>query len=130
MFQVNPVLDILTYVQEAKQEQKLVYTIPWIVEYLAVMDAVTLRIPYYFNVLQELVRIYCNLSVSDKYTAVLIKLCLGWLFELPNFPDGLFFSSISNLPASEGTTVNKMNIKLFHIYVITLILTRFINFFQ
>lgn len=76
-------------------EGKLTLTIPWIVKYLAMMDIVSLRLPYYKQILEILYYIYCgvnqaNFSAPDclisQQAAILLKSSLCWLFELPNFP--------------------------------------------
>lgn len=65
------------------------------VKYLAMMDTVSLRLPYYKQILELLYYIYhainqTNLSASDssisQQAAVLLKSSLCWLFELPNYP--------------------------------------------
>lgn len=70
-------------------------SIPWIVKYLAMMDIVSLRLPYYKPVLELLYYIYRSVSTYDftssdslmsQQTALLLKSTLNWFFELPNFP--------------------------------------------
>ena len=85
----------------AVRQGKLSLTIPWIVEYLAMMDHASLRLPYYKTVLEMLYCIYRasnyhGITNSDEFmslkTAVLLKLVIGWLFELPIFPTELYYS--------------------------------------
>lgn len=62
-------------------------------------DHVTLRLPYYTKVCEKLFYIYQNVPHMQMLTLegrILIKLCLGWLFELPNFPEGLYFNYCAN----------------------------------
>nr|XP_012154190.1 PREDICTED: codanin-1 isoform X2 [Megachile rotundata] len=78
---------------------KLSLTVPWIAKYLAMLDAVSLRLPYYKQILELLYYIYKAVNQSDflapdspisQQTAILLKSTLGWLFELSNFPKDLY----------------------------------------
>lgn len=95
IIQVLPSLNLQACLQNAIVEGKLSLTIPWMVKYLAMMDTVSLRLPYYKQILELLYYIYhainqTNLSASDssisQQAAVLLKSSLCWLFELPNYP--------------------------------------------
>lgn len=79
-------------------EGKLSLTIPWIVKYLAMMDVVSLRLPYYKQILELLYYVHSAISHTDlsaadcpisQQAAVLLKSSLCWLFELSNFPKDL-----------------------------------------
>lgn len=74
-------------------------TVPWIAKYLAMLDAVSLRLPYYKQILELLYYIYKAVNQSEflapdnsisQQTAILLKSILGWLFELPNFPKDFY----------------------------------------
>ncbi|KAL6431550.1 hypothetical protein ACFW04_007253 [Cataglyphis niger] len=92
---VQPSLNLQACLQNAIIEGKLSLTIPWMVKYLAMMDTVSLRLPYYKQILELLYYIYhvinqINLSTPDssisQQAAMLLKSSLCWLFELPNYP--------------------------------------------
>ncbi|XP_012235265.2 codanin-1 [Linepithema humile] len=92
---VLPSLNLQMCLHNAILEGKLILTIPWIVKYLAMMDIVSLRLPYYKQILEILYYIYrgvnqVNFSAPDclisQQAAMLLKSSLCWLFELPNFP--------------------------------------------
>ncbi|CAG9858165.1 unnamed protein product [Phyllotreta striolata] len=89
----NPPLDVKKILSECNS---IVLTIPWLVNYLSMLDYVTLRLPYYLSVYKMLYRIYHSYgewSTTVDYDAALVRFCLGWLFELPHFPNtdyGLF----------------------------------------
>ncbi|XP_014210069.1 codanin-1 [Copidosoma floridanum] len=90
-----PRIDLQYCLQSALVLGKLSLTVPWLVEYLAMMDHASLRLPYYKKVLEML---YCIYRASNylaatneeelmsQKTAILLKLSIGWLFELPVFP--------------------------------------------
>ncbi|XP_012525392.1 codanin-1-like isoform X2 [Monomorium pharaonis] len=92
---VLPSLNLQACLQNAIIEGKLSLTIPWVVKYLAMMDIVSLRLPYYKQILELLYYIYHAINQTDLFapdclisqqSAVLLKSSLCWLFELPNFP--------------------------------------------
>lgn len=95
VIQVLPPLNLQVCLQNAIVEGNLSLTIPWVVKYLAMMDAVSLRLPYYKQILELLFCIHSainriDFSTSDylisQQAVVLLKSSLCWLFELPNFP--------------------------------------------
>lgn len=64
------------------------------------LDYVALRLPYYMSVHSILFDLYQNYETSGmhpEYNAAVVKFCLGWLFELPHFPDGEYFNYCSKL---------------------------------
>lgn len=69
------------------------------------LDHVTLRLPYYTKICEMLFRIYQNCSKTFQRNPegqMLVKLCLGWLFELSHFPEGSYFNYCSvNLRQSQ-----------------------------
>lgn len=99
--QCLPRIDLQYCLQTAVIQGKLSLTVPWIVEYLAMMDHASLRLPYYKKVLEMLYCIYRasnyhTITNSDELmsqkTAVLVKLSIGWLFELTTFPIDMYYS--------------------------------------
>lgn len=62
------------------------------------LDYVTLRLPYYISVYKILFSLHknCDRVLGSKpngnYNASLVNFCLGWLFELPHFPDSEYFN--------------------------------------
>ena len=100
-FQCLPHIDLQYCLQSAVLQGKLSLTVPWVVEYLAMMDHASLRLPYYKRILEML---YCIYRASNHHsimnseelmgqkTGILVKLVIGWLFELPAFPKELYYS--------------------------------------
>ncbi|TGZ37582.1 Codanin-1, partial [Temnothorax longispinosus] len=98
---VLPSLNLQACIQSAIVEGKLSLTIPWLVKYLAMMDIVSLRLPYYKQILELLYYIYHAINQTDltapdclisQQSAVLLKSSLCWLFELPNFPRDFYIA--------------------------------------
>lgn len=83
-----PPLDVKSVLLKSLVEKKVVITVPWIVQYLSMLDYVTLRLDYYrdlFCVLFELYIICNDLNISST-TKFILRTCLGWLFDHPNVP--------------------------------------------
>lgn len=88
----------------------IVLTIPWVTKYLSMLDYVTLRLPFFSDVFNMLFDIHrrCSINGDLAYfgnieSCLLVKLSLGWLFELPHFPDGLYFGYCSSTEAFKKT---------------------------
>ncbi|XP_076278594.1 codanin-1-like [Lasioglossum baleicum] len=98
---VLPTINLHLCLHNAIVLGKLSLTVPWIAKYLAMLDSVSLRLPYYKHVLELMYYTYRAVNNSDlkdldsaisKQTAILLKSTLSWLFDLPNFPKE-FYSS-------------------------------------
>ncbi|NXJ15405.1 CDAN1 protein, partial [Odontophorus gujanensis] len=97
--QTLPVLDILKLLRRSVQNQRSVLTIPWIVEFLSLVDHIAPFLDYYRKVFCLLLQIYRLMVLSeDKEMSFLNKLLilavLGWLFQVvPSVPEELFFAT-------------------------------------
>lgn len=96
-----PAINLHLCLHNAIASGKLSLTVPWIAKYLAMMDTVSLRLPYYKQTLELLYYIYkvvnhFDFSASDSFisqqTAILLKSTLCWLFELPNVPKDFYLT--------------------------------------
>lgn len=78
-----PTFDIKSIILKAITEKKQIVIIPWVVQYLSMLDYVTLRLNYYKDVFCILFKLYVENSILEtnflKY--FIVKFCLGWLFE-------------------------------------------------
>ncbi|XP_041315878.1 codanin-1 isoform X2 [Pyrgilauda ruficollis] len=103
--QTLPVLDILKLLRQSIRDQRSILTIPWIVEYLSLVDHIAPFLDYYRKVFGLLLQVYRLMVLSeDKEMSFLNKLLilavLGWLFQLlgflfqvPSVPEELFFTA-------------------------------------
>ncbi|NXS28841.1 CDAN1 protein, partial [Pomatostomus ruficeps] len=96
--QTLPVLDILKLLRQSIQDQRSILTIPWIVEYLSLVDHIAPFLDYYKKVFGILLQVYRLMILSeDKEMSFLNKLLilavLGWLFQVPSVPEELFFTT-------------------------------------
>ncbi|NWH26837.1 CDAN1 protein, partial [Grus americana] len=96
--QTLPVLDILKLLRQSIRDQHSILTIPWIVEYLSLVDHIAPFLDYYRKVFCLLLQVYRLMVLSeDKKMSFLNKLLilaiLGWLFQVPSVPEELFFTT-------------------------------------
>lgn len=89
-----PEFDIKRILTKAIADQKLIVTIPWLVQYLAMLDYITLRLNYFIDLLAMLYELYImtidyNGSPLQMRptSSFIVRACLGWLFDQPNMPD-------------------------------------------
>ncbi|XP_013918670.1 PREDICTED: codanin-1 [Thamnophis sirtalis] len=93
----HPVLDIFKLLRQSIQKRCLVLTVPWVVEFLSLMDYIAPFLNYYEKIFALLLQLYRYLLLSeDKKMCFLNKLLilavLGWLFQVPTVPENLFFA--------------------------------------
>uniref|UniRef100_A0A672TVQ9 Codanin-1 C-terminal domain-containing protein n=1 Tax=Strigops habroptila TaxID=2489341 RepID=A0A672TVQ9_STRHB len=96
--QTLPVLDVLKLLRQSIQDHRSILTIPWIVEYLSLVDHIAPFLDYYR-------KIFCLLLLmvlsEDKEMSFLNKLLilavLGWLFQVELFP-AVSFSHQDSVP--------------------------------
>ncbi|XP_050315737.1 codanin-1 [Anthonomus grandis grandis] len=89
-----PQLDVKHLLQQSISANSVIFIIPWLINYLAMLDYVSLRLPYFLslhNILFDLYRNYEKMNTSFG-NAIAVRFCLGWLFELPHFPDAEYFN--------------------------------------
>ncbi|XP_023930971.1 codanin-1-like [Lingula anatina] len=99
--QVPCPLDVYQEIQLACVEGRLVLTVPWVVEFLSMMDSLAPRLQYYSSVCKLLMQIHRCFAASflERYSlnSFLTVVVLGWLFQLPQFPEELFFTDLDSL---------------------------------
>ncbi|NXV93039.1 CDAN1 protein, partial [Calonectris borealis] len=96
--QTLPVLDVFKLLRQSIRDQRSILTIPWIVEYLSLVDHIAPFLDYYRKVFCLLLQVYRLMVLSeDKEISFLNKLLilavLGWLFQVPSVPEELFFTT-------------------------------------
>lgn len=88
-------IDIKEILKKSIINHKLIVTLPWVVQFISMLDSVSLRSDYYrdvFNIFYELYVMTAefenNAKLSMRQTSVfIIRSCLGWLFDQPNVPN-------------------------------------------
>ncbi|XP_055295120.1 protein disks lost [Sitodiplosis mosellana] len=92
---IRTMIDIKEILKKSIINHKLIVTLPWIVQFISMLDSVSLRSDYYrdvFNIFYELYVMTAefenNTMLSMRQTSVfIIRSCLGWLFDQPNVPN-------------------------------------------
>ncbi|XP_071785815.1 codanin-1-like [Asterias amurensis] len=97
----SPPLDLLSSLRSSCQQHRLVMTIPWVVEYLSMMDPEAAQLDSLQVLLRLLVQVYRTVSKklcvdSTNYNMLLVLLLLGWLFEVPGMPASMYFTSFAD----------------------------------
>ncbi|KAF5291760.1 hypothetical protein FQA39_LY14248 [Lamprigera yunnana] len=85
-------LDFKKILEEAVCKKQLMLIVPWLTEYLAMLDPVTFQLKQIQDVVNILFQIYYE---SYRYPIV-IKLMIGWLLELPHFPNKSYYKWLLN----------------------------------
>uniref|UniRef100_A0A8C0HDI0 Codanin-1 C-terminal domain-containing protein n=1 Tax=Chelonoidis abingdonii TaxID=106734 RepID=A0A8C0HDI0_CHEAB len=85
--QTLPVLDVLKLLRQSVLNRRTILTVPWIVEFLSLVDHFAPFLDYYGRVFSLLLQLYrCLVLSEDKEMSFLNKLLilavLGWLFQL------------------------------------------------
>jgi codanin-1 len=80
--------------------RKLLVTIPWLVEYLSMLDFITIRLDYYRELFRILYTIYMSVNSASgpdttgfcvmPQSKFIVRTCLGWLFEHPSVPEDYY----------------------------------------
>ncbi|XP_020649345.3 codanin-1 [Pogona vitticeps] len=114
--QIHPVLDVLKLLRQSIQKQCTVLTVPWIVEFLSLMDYIAPFLDYYGKIFTLLVQLYRCLLLSEEkgmcfLNKLLILAVLGWLFQVPTVPENLFFTGevTSEVTTDSGTAVQALD---------------------
>ncbi|XP_037795460.1 codanin-1-like [Penaeus monodon] len=112
---VYPPININAALRQCASSGRLVVGVTWVVEFLSLVDPVALHSQHYLTVVMTLIAIFRLLYIGrlqnssgcttccaqagrktlSPSNSLLLKLHLGWLFDLPNFPAGLFFTDVS-----------------------------------
>ncbi|XP_017550007.1 codanin-1 isoform X1 [Pygocentrus nattereri] len=90
-----PVLDVCGVLRSCVHRKRTVLTVPWLVEFLSMLDYTGPFLPCYRTALGLLLQLYRRMRLSQGQfylNQLLLVAVLGWLFQIPVFPEDLFFS--------------------------------------
>ncbi|KAI4873318.1 hypothetical protein NFI96_029066, partial [Prochilodus magdalenae] len=90
-----PVLDVCGVLRSCMHRKRTVLTVPWLVEFLSMLDYTGPFLPCYRTALGLLLQLYRHLRLNKGQfylNQLLLVAVLGWLFQIPVFPEDLFFS--------------------------------------
>ncbi|EDV95548.1 protein disks lost [Drosophila grimshawi] len=81
--QFQPPFEMSSHLERAMRQGKLLITLPWLVQYLAMLDVVTLQLPGSLATLELLYALYGRMTIRDLQpcAGLIVRSCLGWLLE-------------------------------------------------
>uniref|UniRef100_A0A3Q3J5W0 Codanin-1 C-terminal domain-containing protein n=1 Tax=Monopterus albus TaxID=43700 RepID=A0A3Q3J5W0_MONAL len=92
-----PVLDVCAVLSNSMRRRRIILTVPWLVEFLSMLDFIGPMLLCYRTVLGMLLLLYRMLLGRCGEMCYLNKLLmvsvLGWLFQIPVIPEDIFFTS-------------------------------------
>ncbi|KAJ8289625.1 hypothetical protein GJAV_G00003470 [Gymnothorax javanicus] len=93
-----PVLDVCEVLRSCVRRRRTVLTVPWVVEYLSMLDFTGPFLQCYKQALCLLLHLYRGAVLRRDgnicyLNQLLVLALLGWLFQIPVIPEDLFFSS-------------------------------------
>ncbi|XP_041122102.1 codanin-1 isoform X2 [Polyodon spathula] len=92
-----PVLDVCEVLRQSMVKQRTVLTVPWLVEFLSMVDHTAPYLLHYRRVFTLLLQLYRRTLLGRDRAGsflnqLLVVAVLGWLFQVPTVPEDLFFS--------------------------------------
>ncbi|XP_059907260.1 codanin-1 [Gadus macrocephalus] len=96
--QSAPVLDVCGLLRRCVGRGRAVLTLPWMVEFLSMLDFTGPLLPCYRSALGSLLLLYRGLVLGRGgevcyLNKLLMVAALGWLFQIPVIPEDIFFTS-------------------------------------
>ncbi|CAL8303763.1 unnamed protein product, partial [Boreogadus saida] len=93
-----PVLDVCGLLRRCVGRGRAVLTLPWMVEFLSMLDFTGPLLPCYRGALGSLLLLYRGLVLGRGgevcyLNKLLMVATLGWLFQIPVIPEDIFFTS-------------------------------------
>lgn len=85
-----PAFDIKPIILKSVAEKKLMVTIPWIVQYLYMLDYVSLCLDYYKDLFRILYNLYMEQTKMCLVEGFVVRTCLGWFFSHCSLTDDYF----------------------------------------
>ncbi|XP_064539423.1 protein disks lost [Drosophila montana] len=78
--QFRPPFEMRLHLERAMRQGKLLITLPWLVQYLVMLDPVTLQLPAALDTLELLYALYGG-ALGKTHAIFIARSCLGWLLE-------------------------------------------------
>ncbi|CAK6965964.1 codanin-1 [Scomber scombrus] len=108
-----PVLDVCAVLSNSVRRRRTILTVPWLVEFLSMLDFVGPLLLCYRTALGTLLLLYRKMLLGRcgeicYLNKLLMVSVLGWLFQIPVIPEDIFFTSefteVAKLEDSNTTT--------------------------
>ncbi|KAM7358206.1 codanin-1 like protein dlt [Cochliomyia hominivorax] len=106
--------DVCVVLEQAIEHSKLLIAIPWLVQYFAMLDNVTLQLENNIKTLKLMYALYTYLGVENPKpfsttSRFIIKLCLGWLFESKQFIAEQYYNYRATLNGNSKILSNELD---------------------
>nr|XP_020472304.1 codanin-1 [Monopterus albus] len=93
-----PVLDVCAVLSNSMRRRRIILTVPWLVEFLSMLDFIGPMLLCYRTVLGMLLLLYRRMLLGRcgemcYLNKLLMVSVLGWLFQIPVIPEDIFFTS-------------------------------------
>ncbi|XP_034714445.1 codanin-1 isoform X2 [Etheostoma cragini] len=93
-----PVLDVCAVLSNSMKRRRTILTVPWLVEFLSMLDFIGPLLLCYRTVLGKLLLLYRRMLLGRcgevcYLNKLLIVSVLGWLFQIPVIPEDIFFTN-------------------------------------
>uniref|UniRef100_A0A673CJC6 Codanin-1 C-terminal domain-containing protein n=1 Tax=Sphaeramia orbicularis TaxID=375764 RepID=A0A673CJC6_9TELE len=93
-----PVLDVCAVLKNSVRRRRTILTIPWLVEFLSMLDFIGPLLLCYRTALGTLLLLYRRMILGRcgemcYLNKLLMVSVLGWLFQIPVIPEDIFFTS-------------------------------------
>ncbi|KAK2826523.1 hypothetical protein Q5P01_020737 [Channa striata] len=93
-----PVLDVCSVLTNSMKRRRTILTVPWLVEFLSMLDFVGPFLLCYRTVLGTLLLLYRRMLLGRcgemcYLNKLLMVSVLGWLFQIPVIPEDIFFTN-------------------------------------
>ncbi|XP_008275511.1 codanin-1 [Stegastes partitus] len=109
-----PVLDVCAVLSNSIRKRRTILTVPWLVEFLSMLDFIGPRLLCYRTALGTLLLLYRRMLLGRceemcYLNKLLLLSVLGWLFQIPVIPEDIFFTSefteVAQMEDSNTSTV-------------------------
>ncbi|XP_047467930.1 codanin-1 [Mugil cephalus] len=107
-----PVLDVCAVLSNSIRRRRTILTVPWLVEFLSMLDFIGPLLLCYRTVLGTLLILYRRMVLSRceemcYLNKLLMVSVLGWLFQIPVIPEDIFFTSeFTDVAKMEDSSIN------------------------
>lgn len=107
--QFQPPFEMRTHLERAMRGGKLLITLPWLVQYLIMLDLVTLQLPASLSALELLYALYAEAQAIptqplQSCALFITRSCLGWLLESQPALCSGYYNQRSTATTSKETT--------------------------
>ncbi|XP_013871971.1 codanin-1, partial [Austrofundulus limnaeus] len=111
------VLDVCAVLSNSMKRRRTILTVPWLVEFLSMLDFIGPLLLCYRTALGTLLLLYRRLQLNRceemcYLNKLLLVSVLGWLFQIPVIPEDIFFTSEFSVVVKEEEDASSAGLDL------------------